>query len=463
MEIMNTPISNAAFFNDLNSFIRFLKNKNELIVIDKEVKSKYEAAAVQMEILRQTGKAVLFTNIDGKGYKMLGNIYTSRKMLAYMFDVEPEKLANKVMSFEHSNHLPVEFVKDAPCQQVVNKDFKNIRDVVPIPWNYKMDASYYITAGIVVTKDPHDGKISTAICRIMYKDGRKLNIFFAPMQNNWKIFNKYKEIGKDMPIAIIIGADPIMMFASESSIPYSENKFEYAGAMRGKSMEVVKCLTVDHYVPAHAQFILEAIVSATETSMEGPMGENQRVYGPKSDQPVVTVTCITHQKVPIYQNILPGTIEEQALIAIPMEGRILSGLQKSFPNIVTLNLLPNFMRCVVQIDNFFPVQRGLGKNILMATLSEPFIKHAVVVDKDVDINEADEVNWAILTRSHLPEDLLIVERSWGFVMDPSRKDKTDPVTKIGIDASVDPLEKEKYLKSDTIGRENINIDEYISH
>lgn len=454
--------SKAKMFNDLDEFVSFLKQKGELVTVTKAVSSKFEAAAVQSKVLNEMDKAILFTNMDGQGKRMLGNIYTSRRMLSYMFDTKPENLVDKVLSYKGAKRYPVKLVEKAPCQEVVNNNFKDILDVVPIPWNYEKDANRYITAGIVVTKDPETGKINTAIQRIMYKKGRQLNLFFAPMQHNWMIFNKYKALKKDMPVAVIIGADPIMMFASESGIPYEENEFEYAGAMRGKSIEVVKCKTVDRYVPANAEYIIEGTVPWDKTSMEGPMGENQRVYGYSQKNPIINVSCITHKKNPIFQNILPGTSEEHSLLAIPMEARMLERLRQVSPRVITLNLLPNFMNCVIKLDYYPPVQRGLGKNVLLAALSDPWIKYAVVVNKDVNIDDADEVNWAISARANLSKDLVLIEKTWGFVMDPSRKDRTQPVTKVGIDTTVDPLERERFIKADVLGYDKVNLKEYLS-
>lgn len=456
------PDKHPIFLDDLRGFIEFLKKKGELVTISKEVSSKNEAATVQMKVLNEMDKAVLFTNIDGKKQRMLGNIYTSRRMISYMFGVDPKRLVEKVMSFKTAKRFPAKFVKNGACQEVVNRDFKDIRDIVPIPWNYEKDANYYITAGIVVVEDVETGKINSAICRMMYREGRLLNVYFAPMQRNWLIFNKYKALKKDMPIAVIIGADPFVMFASEAGIQYEKDKFEYAGAMKGRPVEVVQCKTVNLYVPANAEYILEGTVSWDKTGIEGPMGENQRVYGPKGENPIITILCITHRKTPIFQNILPGTVEEQSLISIPMEARVLEQLRRISTSVITINLLPNFMNCVIQIDDYPPVQRGLGKNILMVALADPWIKYAVVVDKDVNIDDANEVNWAIATRADLSEDLVIIKSSWGFVMDPSRKSKTDPVTKIGIDATVDPFEKERFLKADVVDYHKLNLKKYLS-
>ncbi len=455
------PEEHPFVFDDLRGFIEFLEKKGELVTINRRVDSKHEASTVQMKILNEMDKAVLFTNLDGKKQRMLGNIYTSRRMISYMFGVEPQRLVEHVMSFKTAKRYPVRFAKKGSCQEVVTRDFKDIRNIVPIPWNYERDANYYITAGILVVEDIETGKINSAICRMMYREERLLNVYFAPMQRNWLTFNKYKERKGDMPIAVIIGADPFVMFASEAGIQYEKDKFEYASAMKGRPVEVVQCKTVNLYVPANAEYILEGTVSWDRTGMEGPMGENQRVYGPKGENPIMTLSCITHRRNPIFQNILPGTVEEQSLLAIPMEARILDVLRKISSSVITINLLPNFMNCVIQIDDYPPVQRGLAKNLLMAALADPWIKYAIVVDKDVNIDDANEVNWAISTRADLSEDLLIIRNSWGFVMDPSRKSKMDPVTKIGIDATVDPLEKERFRKADVVNYPKLNLKDYI--
>ena len=455
-----TP-AQAKVFDGMSEFIDFLGKKGELIRVTKPVSSKFEVAAIQMKIFNEIGKPVLFTNVDGRGQRMLGNIYTSRKMLGYMFNEEPDRLVERVLSFKHAPRFPVTFVETAPCQAVVHEGFKDIKDIVPIPWNYEKDASRYITAGIVTTKDPETGKINTAICRMMYRGGQLLNIFFAPMQHNWLIFNKYRALKADMPIAVIVGADPMMMFASESGIPYEENEFEYAGAMKGRSIEVVKCKAVDHYVPAHAEYILEGFVSWDQKMMEGPMGENQRVYGKQAENPVATISCITHNEDPIYQNILPGTVEEHSLLAVPMEARILEKLRTVSEHVITINLLPNFMNCVIKIDDYPLVQRGVCKNILLTALSEPWIKYAVIVNKDVNIEDANEVNWAISTRAHLSEDLVLIKDVWGFVMDPSRQSQEEPVTKLGIDATFDPAQKERFLKADVSGYGEVDLDDYV--
>jgi 2,5-furandicarboxylate decarboxylase 1 len=378
-----------------------------------------------------------------------------------MFGVEPDKLTETFLSFRTAKRFPVKFIDRGPCQEVINENFKDIRDIVPIPLNYEKDASYYITAGVVVAKDPLTGKINASIHRMMYREGQLMNIYFNPASHNGAIFNKYKALKKDMPIAVVIGAGPNMMFGSESGIPYEENEFEYAGALLGRPMEVVRCKTVDLYVPAKAEYILEGFVSWEKTATEGPMGENERVYGKQGPNPIVTITAITHRKNPVYQNILAGTFEEHSLMGIPREAKLLELLRQVSPLVKTVNLLPNVLYCIIQVDDYPLMQRGLGKSLLVVALSDPWIKYAIVVNKDVNIYDPYDVNWAVCTRADLSE-IALIKGLRGYSMDPMRKSKTETVTKIGIDATFDPPEKETFLKPGVIDYQKVNLKDYIS-
>ncbi|HQO77638.1 MAG TPA: UbiD family decarboxylase, partial [Thermodesulfobacteriota bacterium] len=91
-----------------------------------------------------------------------------------------------------------------------------------------------------------------------------------------------------------------------------------------------------------------------------------------------------------------------------------------------------------------------------------WIKHAIVVNKDVDIDDPNEVNWAIMTRANMAEDLVLVKSIWGFVMDPSRKSKEEPVTKMGIDATVDPADRDRCLKTDVTNYGACDLRNYLT-
>ena len=416
-----------------------------------------------MKILNEMDKAVLFTNVDGKEQQIVGNLYSSRRMISYMFGVEQQKLVETVMNSREAKPFPVKIVKKAPCQEIVLEkvaEISDFKEVIPITWNSEYDSGYFLTAAIVICKDPDDGKINTAICRFEYKKDY-FTVQLVPNQHSWLIFQKYKKLNQNMPIAVVLGADPIFMFASESGIPYEQNEFEYAGTLLGQPYKVVQCKTVDLYVPAKAEIVLEGHISVSLEEMEGPMGEVTQYYGGKSVKPVFEISCLTHRLKPISENIISGTIEEHSLLAVPMEGRVLAKLRQVSPFVLSLNLLPFFFNCVIQIDDYPGVQNGITKNILHAALAEPWIKTAIIVNKDIDINRPDDVNWAVATRVNFPQDTTILDGMMGFPLDPMRDDIVSPVSKLGIDATIPPAQREKFVRRWVVGYDTVNLAEWI--
>jgi UbiD family decarboxylase len=79
---------------------------------------------------------------------------------------------------------------------------------------------------------------------------------------------------------------------------------------------------------------------------------------------------------------------------------------------------------------------GDGKNVLLAAFAaHPSLKHAVVVDSDIDVFDPCDVEWAIATRFQVSEDLVVVKNVRGSTLDPSADQETGLTTKMGIDAT----------------------------
>jgi len=451
----------ALIHDDLREFLGFLQARGELVRVDREVASRYQLAAVQMKILNELDKAVLFTNVDGKGQQLAGNLYSSRRLISYMFGVPPEELTARVMACSEARTFPVEYVPGAPCQEVVLKGVKDFKEIIPITRNSEHDSGFFLTAAVVVCQDPESGKVNSAICRLEYKQDH-FTVQLVANQHSWLIFQKYKKLGRDMPVAIVLGADPVFMFASESGIPYDQNEFEYAGAILGRPFKVARCRTVDLYVPAKAEIILEGQVSVSKEEMEGPMGEVTQYYGGKSAKPVVEIGCVTCRQNPISENIISGTVEEHSLLAVPMEGRLLARLRQVSPLVTAVNLLPFFFNCVVQLDDYPGVQEGIAKNVLLAALADPWVKTAVVVNRDVDLYRPEDVNWALATRVDFTRDVLRVDGAYGFPLDPMKESAASTVSKLGLDATVSPAQRDRFTRRWVVGYGEVKLGDWIS-
>jgi 4-hydroxy-3-polyprenylbenzoate decarboxylase len=172
-------------------------------------------------------------------------------------------------------------------------------------------------------------------------------------------------------------------------------EFMIAGFLRGKSLEIVKCETVDLEVPAHAEIILEGYVELGELRTEGPFGDHTGFYTMEDQYPVFHLTCITHRKNPIYAATIVGKPPmEDAWLAKAVERIFLPAMKMTIPEIVDINLPPegvahNLM--LVSIRKSYPGQARKVMNAIWSLGQAMFTKCVVIVDEDCDVQNVSEV------------------------------------------------------------------------
>ncbi len=145
----------------------------------------------------------------------------------------------------------------------------------------------------------------------------------------------------------------------------------------------------------------------------------------------------------VYQGILPFGSEHRLLMGLPREALIWESVSKVVPKVHAVNLSlggSGWLHAIVSIEKQL---KDDGKNALLAAFAaHPSLKHAVVVDSDVDVYDVSDVEWAIATRFQASEDLLIIKNARGSTLDSSADQETGLTSKVGVDASR-PLTKPK--------------------
>jgi 2,5-furandicarboxylate decarboxylase 1 len=217
---------------------------------------------------------------------------------------------------------------------------------------------------------------------------------------------------------------------------------EIAGALLGRPIEMVKCKTSEVRVPAHAEIVIEGRILPKVREPEGPFGEFPQYYGPRANREVIQVDAITHRKNPIFHTIVGGGMEHLVLGEIPREATLLEHLQRSFGCIRDVRLTRGGVcryHLVVQIDK---TNDGEPKNIIMGAFGGHYdLKQVVIVDMDVDIDDPNEIEWAVATRFQADRDLIVVAGAQGSKLDPSSDQGIS--AKMGIDATkpvgIDPM------------------------
>ncbi len=414
-------------------FLERLRAEKELVDIRQPVDSRHIATLVD-----QADKALLFHQVIGYDMPVVSGIIRSQKraIMSMGCSTYPEIETRLQHGIDHP--IPPQYVASAPLQQVI----KTGKDVdlfsLPIPMFSIYDGGPMITAGITIARDPEFG-LNSGIYRFMVKEKNLTGIDIVT-PNNMRLFaQRAFEAGRPCPISISIGNHPFENLGSGFRAPLGTDEMAIAGGIRGSAIELAQCATIDLPCIADSEIVLEGEILPTGwTQPEGRFGEFTRLMGGLHWNPVVRINAITMRRDAIYYALhMPW--ENTWLMAPTRYTQIRRALKTAGIQIKDINVTLGgcgFWHAIVSIKK----QAGEGKNALLAALSVMDLKHVVVVDDDIDVFNATDVEWAIATRVQGDEDVIIIPGARAKPLDPSLAVTPPGVVptgaKVGIDATI---------------------------
>lgn len=429
--------------HDLRHFLSVLQKNGELLAVSDEVELRYEISEFLRQADRAHAPALSFERIKGHSMKVVGNLVGTKKRLALAFGLRNEEKLLETYHKRRGTAGKPRRAKDGPVKEVVLKNGKRVDlNSLPIPIYHEDDAGPYITCGILTARDPESGLRSMGLHRLQVKDGRRLGVHLANPPIS-RFVAKAEERNQALPVAISLGVHPILLLASIVSSP-TEDKVAIAGSLLGSPLAIAKCETSEVDIPAHAEIVIEGRVLPNIREPEGPFGETSGYYfGDRSH--VIEVTAITHRKDPILQALHP-TSQEVALLCGPAgEAEIVHMLREKGFAVADLALSAASGRThvVLSLKKRHDADPKQLLHFLLAGV--PYIKHAVVLDDDVDVRDAHDIEWAIATRVQGDEDLVVMPGLRGRSIDPSSKHGM-LTAKVGIDATVPMADKSRFKR-----------------
>ncbi len=439
-------------YNDLREFLNKLESAGRLHRITKPVDKDWEIAAVAKvafdTIPEPRRPALMFEHINGFDMPLvLGALGASRSIYCMALECELKDLHQKWGDAERHPVPPVRVSKGPVQEKIFRGDQVNLLKL-PIPmWTVGQDPAPYVTSGYVITHDPDSGIRNVGVYRIQLKGRNKLGLFINYLQGGREHVEKNIKRGQPTPVAIVIGAEPVIGLVSVTRLPQDLDEFAVAGALRGAPVELVRCVTSDLEVPAAAEIAIEGII-ASELEEEGPFGEYTGYMGPRSMSYKVDIQCVTHREKPIFQAFssqMPPS-ESSCIRSIGRE----SALQKHLVDNLGLPVRDVHLfessgaaaYLVISIKKSHPVQPRTAM-FGAWSFAPQFGKLTVVVDDDIDIRDPNQVNWALSFCVQPDKDAFILSGTAAVQLDPSqaREDvlQQDPTrrvsSKIGIDAT----------------------------
>lgn len=414
----------------LRAWLDHLAERGRLAVAKPNAALRFEVAAIAKRL--DGSRATLFPSPDQHPVPVVSGLISDRGWMAEAMGVAPHQVIERFQDAA-ANPIPWREVERGPVQDVVTRDV-NLRRLMPIPTHNEHDSGPYVSAGLVISRNPRTGVQNVAILRLQAIDPDRFGVLILP-RHTMSFYQMAVEDGQDLDVAIVVGIDPLTLLSSQAILPLDADELEVAGALHREPLRVVKCQTSEIRVPADAEFVIEGRVLREGRELEGPFGEFPQYYGERAERHVIQVDAVTHRERPIFHTIVGGGLEHLLLGAIPREATLLAHLRRSFPGVKDVHLARGGV-CRYHLYVQMRVrQEGEAKNVIMGAFAGHYdVKQVVVVDEDVDIHNPTEVEWAVATRFQADRDLVIVTGSQGSKLDPSTREGVG--TKMGLDATV---------------------------
>lgn len=449
MEMQSLP--GATF----RGWIDHLHRTGRFVTAAPSLDLEYQLAAVAKRLDQKKG--VLFPSPSGHSIPVVAGLLSSRQWIAEALGVDEQGLLSRFLDVV-KNPLPTREVETSPAYEVTHeRDAIDLLKLLPIPTHNEHDYGPYLSAGVLVMRNPVTGKQNVSINRCQVSGKNKFGILIETRDTR-QFYADAEKAGQPLDVAIVIGADPFVMIASQITGQHGQNELEFAGAMGGAPLPVIKCKTNDVRIPANAEIVIEGRILPKVREDEGPFGEFPQLYGPRGQRQVLEVDLVAHRRKPIFYTIVSGCREHLLLGSLPREAVVLSRMQSIFPNVRNVHLS---MGGVGRFHLYIQIHKrmdGESKNILLSGLSQHFdFKLATVVDDDIDIFDPLDVEWAMATRFQADRDLLIVSDAQCSKLDPAARDGTG--AKLGIDATKPVGAEELRFKRIRVpGEEAVDVD-----
>jgi len=426
-------------WSDLRDFLGALEERGELKRVAAEVDSNLELTALCRHALKKEGPALLFENVRGYRMPVLGNLFGRVGRITAALGLDgPEELRElgRVLAAFQSPRLPADpgealrdapdwmrlahvnprVLRDPPCQQQVIERPDVDLAALPVQTCWPGDAGPLLTFGLVVTRGTRQPRLNVAVYRQQLIGRNRLIMRWLRHRGGAQDHREWCEAraAEPFPVAVAIGADPATQLAAVAPVPDALSEFQFAGLLRGARTELARCIGSDLLVPANAEIVLEGHIRPQDEAPEGPFCDHTGYYNAVDRFPVFTVDRVTMRDNALYQTSFMGRPpeDEPSVLAVAMNELFVPLLKDRFPEIVDFYLPPaacSYRLALVSIRKQYP---GHARRVMMGIWSWlrqfSYTKAIVVTDDDIDVRDANQLLWALATRTDPARDTVIV-------------------------------------------------------
>lgn len=428
-------------FRSLRDFAGHLEAHGQLARIREPVSVVHDMTEIHRRVLAGGGPALLFerpVGADGAACEMpvLVNLFGSVERVAWGLGIAPEELpALGEMLAELREPRPPQGLADAWRKLPLARAALSMRPRLvnggslqrtvltgeaidlarlPVQLHWPGEPAPLITWPLVVTRPPAEaaeGEDNVGVYRMQVLGRDRAIIRWLAHRGGAKHHHQWQALGRDMPVAVVIGADPATMLAAVLPLPETLSELRFSGLLRGERPLLAPCVSVPLAVPAEAEIVIEGHVGAHETAPEGPYGDHTGYYNAVEDFPVMRVSAVTLRRNPVYLSTYTGRPpDEPSRIGEALNALFLPLVRRQFPEIVDLWLPPEACSYRIAVASIAKRYPGQARRLMLGLWSMlpqfSYTKLIIVVDSDIDVRDWAQVMWAVSTRSDSSRDLV---------------------------------------------------------
>lgn len=416
------------------SALQRLDAAGQLLKVEDEVGWDLELTSI---LNSQPGRAMLFKHVKGYDIPVMGNFLGSERNVLTIYQQDVAGL-RQFIADGLANPMPPKRVDAGPVQKVVYEN-PDLAKLLPLPRYTPNDGGRYISAGVVIAKDPETDIYNASYHRFMHIEGNRLLINIDLGRHLRVLWERAKAKGELLPIAVVLGPDIGLLYAGAITgvqLPFDMDEYHVASGIQRRPVELVGGLTVPLEVPANAEVVLEGVILPYDEMDEGPFMDFIGLYTDVSPAPVVKITCLYHRQDPIWHIIMD---KENSMLGKPVfEGSIMTVVKAAAPCVTDVALTAGGVyrfHLNIAVKKRSAADEGYQRNAIYAAITAlRALDRVVVVDDDIDIRDPVDVEWALATRWDASKGLILMPASRGNEMVPISESGVR--TKVGIDATL---------------------------
>jgi UbiD family decarboxylase len=422
---------------NMREFVDALDKKGLLVKIKKPVNTKYEISTL---VKRLKGKPVLFEHVKGFSMPVVSNVCSTRDLVCLGLGIDKKDL---IHSLTHAIDHPKEpHVKTANYEELECDLHK-----LPILTYYPKDGGPYIASGIAIAKDAQYG-INASYHRAMIIGKDKMVLRVLERHLNEFMKRGLKEF------AFCIGNPTTVLIGAAISAELGKSELAIANALHETSV-----VELDGHVVPESEIVMICEFTG-ELADEGPFLDLTETFDLVRKQPVARVKKIYARKGALFHALLPGDLEHKILMGMPREPTIFREVAKVC-DCVDVYITPGGCSWLHGAVKIRKKNEDDGRKAIEAAFKgHHSMKHVFVVDEDIDIENPNEIEWAMATRFQGDKDMVVKQKEKGSSLDPSSDMATRETTKVGFDLTKPLVSKGKDFSRPELPM-HINIEDYL--